>query len=223
MSEDPAKPPRFPYIAALLCVACLGAAGWTWTRYSYCWLLPTSCLPMHFLLPPDSEEYAPAVLSLGCETGADNLPRPDAPQLRSHRWAEGRYICFEVPLRLEDSSEVVLLPGRRQVALCTAVINGGSSDTLTFLVFLSPEDAAQRVGEPLEVRGRILSACHFYREGHATHIPFLGPFIDTTTSRFTGASIAGLVVGAMGMFVFSVALRHWLGERRRFREGTEGA
>ncbi|MHC4504737.1 MAG: hypothetical protein ACYTFI_15640, partial [Planctomycetota bacterium] len=31
------RPPRFPYIAALLCAACLGAAAWTWMRYSYCW------------------------------------------------------------------------------------------------------------------------------------------------------------------------------------------
>jgi len=42
--------------------------------------------------------------------------------------------------------------------------------------------------------------------------------IVTTASRFTGASIAGLVVGAMGVFVFTVALRHWLGERRKFEE-----
>lgn len=42
--------------------------------------------------------------------------------------------------------------------------------------------------------------------------------VDTTASRFTGASIAGLVVGAMGVFVFTVALRHWLRERRSFRE-----
>ncbi|MHC4199441.1 MAG: hypothetical protein ACYSU0_05570 [Planctomycetota bacterium] len=42
--------------------------------------------------------------------------------------------------------------------------------------------------------------------------------LDTTASRFHGATIAGLVVGAMGVFVFTVALRHWLGERRRFRE-----
>jgi len=31
---------------------------------------------------------------------------------------------------------------------------------------------------------------------------------------FHGVSIAGLVVGAMGVFVFSVALRHWLKERK---------
>jgi len=30
-----------------------------------------------------------------------------------------------------------------------------------------------------------------------------------------------LVVGAMGVFVFTVALRHWLGERRKFREEAD--
>jgi len=45
------------------------------------------------------------------------------------------------------------------------------------------------------------------------------PFrIDATASRFHGATIAGLVVGAMGVFVLTVALRHWLGERRRCRQ-----
>jgi hypothetical protein len=34
-----------------------------------------------------------------------------------------------------------------------------------------------------------------------------------TASRWHLASIAGLVVGAMGVFVFTVALRHWLRER----------
>ncbi|MHC4504114.1 MAG: hypothetical protein ACYTFI_12470, partial [Planctomycetota bacterium] len=39
MSDDPVKSPRFPYIAAVLCAACLGAAVWTWMRYSYRWTL----------------------------------------------------------------------------------------------------------------------------------------------------------------------------------------
>jgi hypothetical protein len=40
------------------------------------------------------------------------------------------------------------------------------------------------------------------------------PVIHTERGRFHPASIAGLVVGAMGVFMFSVALRHWLRERR---------
>ncbi len=32
-----AKPPRFPYVGALLCAACVGTAGCLWMRYSYAW------------------------------------------------------------------------------------------------------------------------------------------------------------------------------------------
>ena len=43
-------------------------------------------------------------------------------------------------------------------------------------------------------------------------------YVGTTSSRFTAPSVVGLIVGAMGVFVFTVALGHWLGERRKFRE-----
>ena len=60
--------------------------------------------------------------------------------------------------------------------------------------------------------------CRPPRTGVASSLLHVIVALDTTASRFTGASIAGLVVGAMGVFVFNVALRHWLGQRRRFRE-----
>ena len=41
------------------------------------------------------------------------------------------------------------------------------------------------------------------------------PILYTTASRFTGESVAGLVVGAMGIFIFSMYLRRWLRERTR--------
>ncbi|MHC4198595.1 MAG: hypothetical protein ACYSU0_01190 [Planctomycetota bacterium] len=46
--------------------------------------------------------------------------------------------------------------------------------------------------------------------------------LDPNASRFHGASIAGIVVGAMGVFVFSVALRHWLEQRTKFQADTTG-
>jgi hypothetical protein len=61
--------------------------------------------------------------------------------------------------------------------------------------------------------------------GRAPHEPGAGlkegqwKSIDTGSSRFTGASVAGLVVGAMGVFVFGAALRHWLNRRRAFFVG----
>ncbi|MHC4250544.1 MAG: hypothetical protein ACYS9X_15555 [Planctomycetota bacterium] len=41
------------------------------------------------------------------------------------------------------------------------------------------------------------------------------PILHTTASRLTGESVAGLIVGAMGIFIFSMYLRRWLRERMR--------
>ncbi|MHC4506442.1 MAG: hypothetical protein ACYTFI_24365 [Planctomycetota bacterium] len=54
------------------------------------------------------------------------------------------------------------------------------------------------------------------RHGRVRLGPIRDLFLDAGASRFTGASIAGLVVGAMGVFVFTVALRHWLNQWRAF-------
>ncbi|MHC4249461.1 MAG: hypothetical protein ACYS9X_10085 [Planctomycetota bacterium] len=49
-----------------------------------------------------------------------------------------------------------------------------------------------------------------------------GPAIDTIASRFHGASVSGLAVGAMGVFIFALFLRRWLRERRTLAR-TPGA
>jgi hypothetical protein len=41
--------------------------------------------------------------------------------------------------------------------------------------------------------------------------------LNTNASRSTGTSIAGLVIGVMGLLVFTVALYQWLGERIAWR------
>ncbi len=43
----------------------------------------------------------------------------------------------------------------------------------------------------------------------------------TVVSRFHGASIAGLVVGAMGCFIFGLYLRTWLGDRKALAQAPE--
>jgi hypothetical protein len=49
--------------------------------------------------------------------------------------------------------------------------------------------------------------------GHVIGIPD-GWGINTTASRFHPSSIAGLVVGAMGVFIFGLYLLRWVKERR---------
>ena len=50
--------------------------------------------------------------------------------------------------------------------------------------------------------------------GRVVYDPPLGVVVDTRSGRLTGAAVAGLVVGAMGVFIFGLYLRRWLLERR---------
>jgi hypothetical protein len=53
-----------------------------------------------------------------------------------------------------------------------------------------------------------------YLEGRFLFLPdIVNLCFDFTASRWHGASITGLVVGAMGVFVFTLYLRTWLKER----------
>jgi hypothetical protein len=82
-----------------------------------------------------------------------------------------------------------------------------------WVYILLPPGAGADIGQVF--RGRVCVASFGGPEALTTPVTLA---VDATASRFHPASIAGLVVGAMGAFVFAVALGHWLGERRRLRE-----
>jgi len=196
MPDDPTKPPRFPYVAALLCAACVGVAAWTWMRYSCAqdvvaedfWTLkqrpadPLGRIGITVPIPGSNMEY------------------------RRNYALVGDYVCLRGKLDDIYPEDADVCPGEwaeihgREAALAAW------AHPVTGL--LSPND----IGTEVVVVGRVV-----IKEGF-TGVP--NPVVDPMRSRFTGASVAGLVVGAMGVFVFTVALRHWLGERRRFLEDT---
>ena len=175
--ESKRQPPRFPFVAALLCGACVGAAAWTWMRYSWLWEVT-------------SEHLARAAAG-----GDPWLTEGELP------WYVGRYIALHGVL-VEDLWGESLFEGGRYV------IGGSlrSGETVVRATCRLRYDSylRHRDGGPRDLVGRLSFNA---RTGRA--------FLDAASpGRFHGASVAGLVVGAMGVFVFSVALRHWLGERR---------
>ena len=70
---------------------------------------------------------------------------------------------------------------------------------------------------PRMMSGRVIEASFGFRT--------LGwpsfPVIDATFSRWHGASVAGLFVGAMGCFIFGLYLRRWLRERKALASQPE--
>ncbi len=196
--------PRFPYVTAAICAACVGAAIWLWLSYSYAW------------------DVGPRELVGG------------KPPLWLGAW-EGKYVRItgdvrpgRVPLprdphRLSIDVEIEVASGRRLPSGAT----WKSWDVLPGTLLHDPLDPAVKVvviviDEACQAgissfRGRVFCGnVSIWRELWRDWPLELSPglVIRTDSSRFTGASIAGLVVGAMGVFVFAVTLRHWLKQRR---------
>jgi hypothetical protein len=174
------RAPRFPYVAALLCAACVGAAAWTWMRYSYCW-----------------------------RTSPDNLLQ-SIEREEGQTWA-GKYVSLGEEIRTGNA--LYWSPDESVAGFQLA----GHWPTVRLMTPVPPEfwkpDGHQHNILIHSAKGRV---DWFYKDnGEPQHFVLV---VDARASRFHGASIFGLVVGAMGVFVFTIALRHWLGERRKLRE-----
>ncbi len=173
------KPPRFPYVAVLLCAGCLGAAAWTWMRYSYAWPLS----PKDLVGEESGMSFGAALFRMRLG-GAYVIVRGEG----SGSWdLDGSpVVCLSDPSDRRRRINVLLLGTRKRPVL-------QERDKAL---------ALHVIGTETTVTGRVVAL----DDGLLA--------LSITASRFTGASIAGLVVGAMGMFVFAAALRHWF-ERRR--------
>ena len=197
MSDDHAKSPRFPYIAALLCVACLGAAAWTWMRYSYCWHVPTAFVINYVRGRWPDMAYARFVVSRDKDEEAN--------------FCEVRAPGGEPVRCVVDSPGYFTVPGY------TTLGRGFAEEIL----------GAANVKKEIACRVHVLPESYGEetrrdQKGHVTTRTIHCLRLDKAESRLTHHSIAGLVVGAIGVFVFTEELRHWLRERRRFLEDTRG-
>ena len=159
---NPARPSRFPWAAALLCAASLGAAAWTWMRYSYAW---------------------------GVRPG--DLWVLDRVGSRADSAYAGRYVTLRGLLVRNYGEAVFMECGTGHVV--TASLPGG-------------QELAQTADGEASVSGRV--SRNDYPKTY-----YIFPFVDVAASRLHGASITGLIVGAMGVAVFVMCLRTWVKER----------
>ncbi len=210
MTGEPDKPPRFPYVAALLCAACLGATVWMWMRYSCARdvtvqdfydgidIFQHCDYPFRGSPHPLEGEY---VRLRGVVVFA-GPPRADATEYPDY------WLCGVADtLDYERCVEVLLPPSSAFVALCAEAAKE----------WVSIETWGKGiVGEEAVFVGRFVQHEGLYSKTDSDSIQYAA--IDTTASRFHPATIAGLMVGAMGLFVFGMAFRHWRRERRWSRE-----
>ena len=179
MSEtegNAARPPRFPYVAAALCAACVGAAAWTWMGYSYAW-----------------------------EMRLDGRPA---------RW-DGYYVCLQGQVHKATRGPIRLLGSRRSPQpfipspADRVVVGFGltrNKGDIPVLALREPEAPIPHTG----IHGAFLGRVSVLGSAGSPDVVY----VDNMRSRFTWQSITGLVVGAVGVFVFAFFLVRWLRRRR---------
>jgi hypothetical protein len=179
---------RFPWIQLVFCLACLTMTAWTWMRYSYAW------------------EVTPRTM---LESGTTPLEGP---------WA-GRYVSVFGRFAMLTSENGG--SSRGFIVEDTADLSPLEAPRFALSVRPNQIPALPKPGEytfgPVRAwKGRMSSENRIVRidskTGRADHEECT--MLDMWVSRFHGASIAGLIVGAMGVFIFGLYLRSWLRERK---------
>ena len=191
IEANPARPPRFPYVGALLCAGCVGMAGYLWMRYSYVWDVSPTDMKL-----------------LWAKSAGGKITRFDGMLVR----ITAKTPFATVPPGAPSVAEVVLIDH-----------DDHSSVSLTAQVPRSRLGPEYRVfeGDPGFTMDREYPSITLVGRKGSYRYPKYRPGptrLDCYASRFHPASVSGLVVGAMGLFVFTVALRHWLRERKAATE-----
>jgi hypothetical protein len=189
---------RFPWLQVVFCLACLMMTGYTWMRYS-------CAREVHVgELMALGETH---VFRLDGRRSVDGKPRTDHSvnlQPRHVRpWLE-RLIVLRGTLEYSHIHAAIATESDRQL-MAWVLRDGEKSLLLNACVY---EDSSPPELLATGCYGR-LSVAYFPSEPPDEQLYF-----DTTTSRFHPASVAGIVVGLMGCFIFGLYFRRWLRERK---------
>jgi hypothetical protein len=173
----------------VFCLACLAMAALTWMRYSYCW-------PINVREIARSERRS--------ESGAPLSP----PYLG--RFVEVKGIVHAAG-RYEGELGGDLASGRVTPSRHTWIaLDWPGRATSRGMAILEFSTAPPERGSQVTVRGRVDAQEELARDS-GIEVQYL---LDGTQGRLHPASVAGLVVGAMGCFIFGLYLRRWLVDRK---------
>ncbi|MHC4248256.1 MAG: hypothetical protein ACYS9X_03930 [Planctomycetota bacterium] len=159
-------------------------------RYSYAWEVTPDEFPQS-VGRWFTEDYVKRLRHLGFAVPA-NWRRSMIPGWDFERERGSKYICLAGTMEGQADGHVWVTDGDGYTA--SAILSEGRS------LLNHPDDEVR-------LRGRARFCMGWY--GVETR-----PIVDTTASRFHPASVAGIVVAAMGAFVFGLYLRSYLKGRR---------
>ncbi|MHC4247606.1 MAG: hypothetical protein ACYS9X_00615 [Planctomycetota bacterium] len=177
---------RFPWVQLVFCLACLSMAAWLWMRYSYCWRYT-----------PDDLDYDLSGTSQG-------------------DWPRGAYVelsfghsDLRASPQLKPEYLVLLSDEAHGYSVGPITDPRGSQGTGHGIRALRARIRDSLVSSIAQVEG-----CTGDVLVRFSGFPPSSGALDPSSSQVLPRSVAGLVVGAMGCFIFGLYLRRWLRERK---------
>ena len=190
---------RFPWVQLVFCIGCLTMTAWTWMRYSYCWDFKPA--ELHRLQMQGSwagnSDYRWPWDAYAAVSGDPGVLGGEPGVLDGEQNFVARILADP-----RHSSLVVMVEPHSYEFLHSVGPLPGEGGSYVLFPFGSEPGQMCRFGEAtITYTGRL-------HNRHQSEI-----MLYASASRFTGASVAGLLVGAMGAFIFGLYLRRWLVER----------
>jgi hypothetical protein len=185
-------------------------AAWTWMRYSYCWDISVRDLPAL----PEGVHLGPMPFYIydamtDVERARERSARATWPEtVLKHRLRE-RYVRVRGRVRsvsFEQDRYVICEEFEPVISRCWVVSLVNDTDVIEVLLADTSEKPCSE-GDEAEFRGRLALTAMWNWDRRPMAL-------DASVGRFHPGSVAGLVVAAMGMFVFALHLRGWLRGRK---------
>jgi len=175
--------------------------AWTWMRYSYLWDFTVATLARY-------EDDIGGCWPCSAYIAIRGEPVPDA-----EGFVTGSPIPHEDPdwdgLVVDPSTDVVkaTVAGASVGTKCRTASSVKKAWRRSLIVFGDGPRPTPCHDALWKLQGRARP----YGNIHPPLVPYL---LDTTACRFHPASVAGLVVGTMGCFIFGLYLRKWFIDRK---------
>ncbi|MHC4252252.1 MAG: hypothetical protein ACYS9X_24300 [Planctomycetota bacterium] len=191
MSDGPTRR-RFPYVAAALCAACVGAVVWAWLRYSYAWDVTPAMFHRGEVRDGAFVRLRGKTAWVSCAPAEEALdPQPDPGST----------------LRLDPNDvppDVVFFPGDPCHGLYLTESAGGKE----YFVQVAESVYVKELAEGICSEGRVSSVAGYDPEvtGFAT--------VTQGESRWHPATVASLIAAAVSCLLLAAALDRWLGWTR---------
>jgi len=196
---------RFPWIQLVFCLACLTMTAWTWMRYSYCWDISLQALHLQL----GQNNMGRLVNAWDKTPGSRQMPMESLRRVLLDElgvpWLEDRYVRTEGRVRSKCRPPLMALPEKPQLSSSAGIMMTDGESTLK-VILPSSRQAPSADGVEVVFCGRIVATLDVANGCLLA--------LDSRVGRWHPASIGGLVVGAMGCFIFGLYLRSWLRERK---------